>query len=167
MTLSKRARATLVAAALVSAPMLAFVAPAQAADELNVVPGLSIAGAPLALHGYDPVAYFTEGQPQRGSDALVHIHDGAAYRFANQAHLDSFKEDPERYVPQFGGFCAYGVSVGKKFDGDPRLWKIEDGRLFLNLNEEIYATFLSDLDDNIEKADDNWQDIEHTAARDL
>ncbi|WP_422369469.1 YHS domain-containing (seleno)protein [Pelagibius sp.] len=162
MTLSKLALASLLAAS-----MLGFTATAQAADELNVVPGYSIAGAPLALHGYDPVAYFTKGAPMRGSDSLVHIHEGAAYRFASQAHLDSFKQDPDRYVPQYGGFCAYGVSVGKKFDGDPRLWKIEDGKLYLNLNEEIYATFLEDLDDNIEKAEDNWQDIEHVAARDL
>ena len=158
----------LVSAALVSATLLgAVMAPAQAADEVNVVPGLSIAGAPLALHGYDPVAYFTAGKPQRGTDALVHVHEGAAYRFSSQANLDRFKADPARFAPQYGGFCAYGVSVGKKFDGDPRLWKIEDGKLYLNLNEEIYQAFLEDVDGNIEKADDNWQDIEHTAAIDL
>ena len=67
-------------------------------------------------------------------------------------------------VPAYGGFCAFGVSVGKKFDGDPNLWKIEDGKLYLNLNEEIYATFLKDLDSNIEKAEKNWTKIEHTAA---
>ena len=86
---------------------------------------------------------------------------------SSQAHLESFKQGPERYLPQYGGFCAYGVSVGQKSDGDPRLWKIEDGNLYLNLNEQIYATFLEDVDGNIEKADDNWLDIEHTAARDL
>jgi len=157
----------LVMAGLVSAALLGAVVPAHAADELNVVPGLSIIGAPLALHGYDPVAYFTQGQPVRGRDALAHVHQGVAYRFSNQAHLDSFKQDPERYLPQYGGFCAYGVSVGKKFDGDPHLWKIEDGKLYLNLNEEIYATFLEDLDDNIEKAERNWPDIKHEAAKDL
>ena len=157
----------LMKAALLSTALLATTVSAHAADELNVVPGLSIAGAPVALHGFDPVAYFTEGAPMRGSDALVHVHDGAAYRFASQAHLDAFKADPARYVPAYGGFCAYGVSVGKKFDGDPTLWKIEDGQLYLNLNEEIYALFLEDIDDNIEKADDRWDDIEHVAARDL
>ena len=162
MTISKLAMATAVSAALLGATL-----PAQAADELNVVPGFSIAGAPLALHGYDPVAYFTQGRPARGSDALVHVHEGAAYRFSSQAHLDRFKQDPELFLPQYGGFCAYGVSVGKKFDGDPRLWKIEDGKLYLNLNEEIYATFLEDIDGNVEKADRNWGEIEHTAARDL
>ncbi len=162
MTISK-----LLMAGLVSGALLGAAAPALAADEINVVPGLSIAGAPLALHGYDPVAYFTVGEPKRGSDSLVHIHEGAAYRFSSEANLDTFKQDPERYVPQYGGFCAYGVSVGKKFDGDPRLWKIEDGKLYLNLNEEIYEAFLTDLDGNIRKAESNWPKIEHSAARDL
>lgn len=116
----------LLMAGLLSAALMGAMAPAQAADELNVVPGLSIAGAPLALHGYDPVAYFTEGKPVRDSDELVHVHDGAAYRFSSEAHLETFRKAPARYTPQYGGFCAYGVSVGKKFDGDPHLWKIED-----------------------------------------
>ncbi|MCG8357015.1 MAG: hypothetical protein MI920_15725, partial [Kiloniellales bacterium] len=154
-------------AAVLSTALLGAVAPAQAADEINVVPGLSIAGAPLALHGYDPVAYFTEGGPRRGSDQFVHVHDGAAYRFSSEAHLEAFAADPARYLPAYGGFCAFGVSVGKKFDGDPNLWKIEDGKLYLNLNEEIYETFLEDVDGNIRKADGNWPEIEHTAARDL
>ena len=153
--------------ALVSTALLGSVAPARAADEINVVPGLSAVGAPLALHDYDPVAYFTEGQPVRGSDTLAYVHDGAAYRFSSEAHLDAFRQDPARYVPEYGGFCAYGVAVGKKFDGDPHLWKIEDGRLYLNLNQEIYETFLEDIDGNIRKADRNWAEIEHTAARDL
>jgi YHS domain-containing protein len=154
-------------ATLVSAAMLGAIAPVHAADEINAVPGLSVAGAPLALHGYDPVAYFTEGQPALGSDKLVHIHEGVAYRFASQAHLDAFKKEPARYVPQYGGFCAYGVAVGKKFDGDPRLWNIDGGKLYLNLNEEIYETFLKDVESNVAKADGNWPKILHTAARDL
>ena len=157
----------LLAAGLLSAAVFGATVPVQAADEVNVVPGLSIAGAPLALHGYDPVAYFTQGKPLRGSDSLVHIHEGAAYRFASEAHLERFKADPALYAPQYGGFCAFGVSVGKKFDGDPRLWKIEDGKLYLNLNEEIYATFLEDVEGNVAKADGNWPEIEHTAAKDL
>ena len=157
----------LMAAMVSTAALGAAAAPAHAADEINVVPGLSIAGAPLALHGYDPVAYVTEGQPARGSDKLVHVHEGAAYRFSKQAHLDTFKQDPARYAPQFGGFCAFGVSVGKKFDGDPRLWKVENGKLYLNLNEEIYANFLEDVDGNINKADRKWPGIKHTAAGDL
>lgn len=154
-------------AGLIAAALLGASAPVLAADEVNAVPGLSIAGAPLALHGYDAVAYFTEGTPRRGSDAFVHLHEGAAYRFSSEANLAAFKADPARYAPQYGGFCAYGVSVGKKFDGDPLLWKVEDGKLYLNLNEEIYQAFLDDLDGNIEKADDTWPEIVHTAAGDL
>lgn len=142
-------------------------APAFAADELNVVPGLSIAGAPLAVHGYDPVAYFTEGKPMRGSDSLVHVHDGAAYRFASAEHLAMFEADPAKYLPQYGGFCAYGVSVGKKFDGDPNFWTVADGRLYLNLNEEISDTFNKDVAGAIEKADRNWTDIRRKAAGEL
>ena len=149
----KTLRAGLIAAALLGAS-----APVLAADEVNAVPGLSIAGAPLALHGYDAVAYF---------DASRHVHEGADCRFSSQAGLAAFKADPARYAPQYGGFCAYGVSVGKKFDGDPQLWKVEDGKLYLNLNEEIYQAFLADLDGNIEKADDTWPEIVHTAAGDL
>jgi len=97
----------------------------------------------------------------------VYVHEGAAYRFSNQAHLDAFKQNPDRYAPQYGGFCAYGVAVGKKFDGDPRLWKIADGKLYLNLNEKIYRTFLEDVNGNVRKADGNWTKIEHTAVKDL
>ena len=162
MTISKFVKAALVSAALVTTAVSA-----QAADEVNVVPGLSAAGAPVAVHGYDPVAYFTKGAPVRGSDTLVHVHEGAAYRFSSEAHLAAFKKNPEKYAPQYGGFCAYGVAVGKKFDGDPNLWKIEGGKLYLNLNEEIYETFLKDVDGNINKANGNWTSIEHTAAQEL
>ena len=162
MNITKLAMATMVSVAL-----LAGAVPSHAADEVNVVAGLSIAGAPIAVHGYDPVAYFTQGKPVRGSDKLVHVYRGAAYRFSSEAHLDVFKQDPARYAPQYGGFCAYGVAVGKKFDGDPTLWKIDGGKLYLNLNEEIYQTFLKDVDGNVRKADRNWTEIEHTAVRDL
>jgi YHS domain-containing protein len=162
MTLRKLALTALLASALAGP-----VATAQAADEINVVPGLSGAGAPLALHGYDPVAYFTDGRPVRGVDSLAYVHEGAAYRFSSAANRATFEQDPGRYLPEYGGFCAYGVAVGKKFDGDPHFWRIEDGRLYLNLNEEIYETFHEDVDGNIATADGNWVEIEHTAARDL
>ena len=162
MILTKLAMAGLFSAALIGAAL-----PAQAADEVNVVPGLSITGAPLAMHGYDPVAYFTQDRPMRGLDAFAHVHEGVAYRFTSEAHLEAFKADPERYLPQYGGFCAFGVSVGKKFDGDPHLWKVEDGKLYLNVNEQVYASFLKDVDGTVKKADNNWLDIEHTAAKDL
>lgn len=140
---------------------------AHAADEVNVARGLSVAGAPLALHGYDPVAYFTDGAPKRGSDSITVVHDGAAYRFASQKHADLFKANPARYAPQYGGFCAYGVAVGKKFDGDPHLWTIQNDRLYLNLNPDIVAAFEKDVPGNLKKADSNWTRIRTKAVAEL
>jgi len=140
---------------------------ALAADEVNASAGLTAAGAPLALHGFDPVGYFTVGRPVPGSAEHATVHHGATYYFASAESRDLFAANPERYAPAYGGFCAYGVSVGKKFDGDPRFWKIESGRLYLNLNQEIARAFEKDVAGSIEKADSQWQTIEHTAIESL
>jgi len=141
--------------------------PALAADEVNVSRGLTAESAPLALHGYDPVAYFTESAPTQGSAEHAVVHAGATYYFASEESREAFEADPERYAPAFGGFCAYGVSVGKKFDGDPRYWAIEGDRLYLNLNAEIARTFQKDVAGNVAKAEARWRKIEHTAVADL
>jgi len=114
-------------------PLVAAVFPlgsAQNMDEVNVSKGGTLSGPGLAVHGYDVVAVL-------GSDAYTVAHGGGTYRFVSQAHLDAFKADPAKYEPAFGGFCAYSTALGKKFDGDPRYWKIVDGRLYLNLNGDI------------------------------
>lgn len=139
---------------------------AQAADEVNVSKGATLAGPGLAAHGYDVVAYFTEGKPLIGSDAHAVAHEGGTYRFVSQANLDAFKANPGRYEPAYGGSCAYGVALGKKFDGDPRYWKIVDGRLYLNLNSDIQAEWSKNIAGNVTKADTNWGRIRGiTAAR--
>jgi hypothetical protein len=76
--------------------------------------------------------------------------------------LQAFKAHPERYVPQYGGFCAFGVSVGAKFDGDPQLWKIVDGKLYLNLNPDIQEQWEKDIPSHIGKADKHWPAIKDT-----
>lgn len=151
-----------VATSAIVAPMSAF-----AVDEVNVARGLSAAGAPLAMHGYDPVAYFTDGAPALGSDRITVIHEGAAYRFANARHAELFKANPARYTPRFGGYCAFGASVGKKFDGDPRLWTVHDGKLYLNLNADIQQKFSEDVAGTIQKAEKNWVRIEHKTVASL
>ena len=78
-----------------------------------------------------------------------------------------FDKNPARYVPQYGGFCAYGVSVGKKFDGDPRIWTVRNDRLYLNLNSDIAALFNKDVPAAVSKADQLWTKIEHKAVSDL
>jgi len=133
-------------------------------EEINVSSGVTLAGPGLAAHGYDVVAFFTEGKPRVGSDAYAFAHRGGTYRFVSQAHLDAFKADPGKYEPAYGGFCAYGVALGKKFDGDPRYWKIVDDRLYLNLNGDIQVEWSKDIPGNIKKADGNWARIRGVAA---
>lgn len=149
------------------AAALAATSPAIAADELNVAPGLSAAGAPVALHAADPVALLDHGQTATGTAAHTAVHNSAAYYFANAENKAAFEANPARYLPQNGGFCTYGVSVGKKFDGDPRYNSVVDGKLYVFLNEDIYKLYLKDTRGTIAKADDQWQRIENIAASEL
>ena len=149
---------------LVAALALTLAAPAFAIEEVNVSRGATLAGPGLAAHGHDVVAYFTAGAPTLGSDKFALAHNGAAYRFASQANLDAFKANPAKYEPAYGGFCAYGVALGKKFDGDPRYWKIVDGRLYLNLNGDIQAEWSKDVPGNLSKSEANWTKIRDVAV---
>jgi YHS domain-containing protein len=92
-------------------------------------------GAPspvrVALKGYDPVAYFTEGKPVKGSATLAHDFDEARYYFSSPKHRDLFAGNPDRYAPRFGGYCTGSMSRGVKNEGDPEIWVIEDGRLYV------------------------------------
>jgi len=151
-------------------PFLAALTPVGAAaaeDELNVSKGATLSGPGLAVHGYDVVAFFTEAKPVFGTDAHAFAHNGGTYRFASQANLDAFKANPSKYEPAYGGFCAYGAALGKKFDGDPRFWKIVDGKLYLNLNGNIQAEWSKDIAGNIAKADTNWGRIRRLAVAKL
>jgi len=141
--------------------------PAFGADEHNTVPGLTAAGAPLGLHGVDPVAFIAIGNRVDGSAAYTAVHDGVAYYFANAANQQTFERNPERYVPQNGGFCTFGVSVGKKFDGDPQYAAVQDGRLYVFLNETSFEEFQKDRNGTIRKAAANWKKIRNTRATEL
>lgn len=134
-------------------------AAAQAGTPVNVSQGMTLAGAPLAIHGYDPVAYFTEGKPVLGLATHTVVHDGAAYRFASESHKKAFEKQPDRYVPQYGGFCAYGAALGAKFDGDPRVFAIANGKLYFNLSPDIQQKWDEDRTGNIRKADETWPTI--------
>ncbi|MEP0707360.1 MAG: YHS domain-containing (seleno)protein [Parvibaculum sp.] len=142
-------------------------APAMAADEHNTVAGLTAVGAPLGLHGVDPVAFLEIGNRIEGAAQYTATHDGVAYYFASAANMDAFKKNPAKYVPQNGGFCTFGVSVGKKFDGNPRYAAVEDGKLYVFLSEEIFQAFQKDRAGTIAKAEANWAKIQHTAATEL
>ena len=157
----------LVSRTAVALASLAMAAPTPAADEHNTVPGLTYVGAPLGLHGADPVAFIQHGNRIEGTGQFTATHDGVAYYFATQENLDSFKAEPAQYVPQFGGFCAFGVSVGKKFDGNPRYAAIHNGKLYVFLGEDVLRAFNKDRAGTLATAEANWKKIRHTAAREL
>jgi YHS domain-containing protein len=131
-----------------------FASAAVAGDLVNV------AGASgIALNGHDPVAFFTDGKPVHGDPAITSTYKGAKYLFASKAHKAQFDADPEKYVPQFGGYCAYGAALGALFPVDVSTWQIRNGKLYLNLNPAIATEFSKNPDGNIAKAEKNWPDL--------
>ncbi len=117
----------------------------------------------VAIKGYDPVAYFVKGGPVQGSTRYTATYKNAIYQFSSADNRDAFRDNPEKFAPQFGGFCAYGVTKERKFDTDPTAWKISDGKLYLNLNKSVQKTWLRDVPGNIVAANGIWSDIkDHT-----
>ncbi|MEP3045874.1 MAG: YHS domain-containing (seleno)protein [Roseibium sp.] len=121
----------------------------------------------LALRGVDPVSYFTNGAPQDGNFAITEVHNGATYRFVSEESRETFKQDPEKYLPAYGGFCAFGTAMGVKVDGDPDLWKIVDGKLYLNLSPSIQERWNTDVPGFISTANTKWTEIEDTDPSEL
>jgi len=110
----------------------------------------------LAIKGYDTVAYFTESKPVEGDAKITFEWMGAKWRFASTENRDAFAKEPERYAPQFGGYCAWAVSQNYTADADPQAWKIVDGKLYLNYNKEVQQTWEKDASGNIAKGEENW-----------
>jgi YHS domain-containing protein len=114
----------------------------------------------VIIEGYDPVAYFTDNLPVKGNGQFAYKYHGATYWFASAAHADLFKKDPEKYLPQYGAFCGYAVSIGKLRPVDPTIYQIENGRLILQHTKEAYELFNKDLKASVVKADKNWPRLE-------
>ncbi len=112
-----------------------------------------------AIGGYDPVAYFTEGKPVKGIDKLVYQWNNANWHFSSQQNLDSFKVKPEKYAPQYGGYCAYGLSNGYKAPTNADAWTIDNGKLYLNYNIDVREDWNKERKQRIEKADKNWPQV--------
>lgn len=113
----------------------------------------------VALHGYDPVAYFTAGVPTKGQATFSTSWNGATFHFASASNRDAFVAKPEAYAPQYGGYCAMGVAGGAKFDIDPTAWRVENGRLYLNKDPRTQKVWLRDVPGNIVKADSKWPTV--------
>jgi YHS domain-containing protein len=112
-----------------------------------------------ALRGYDPVAYFTDQKPVPGDPGISYTYQGADWYFATTAHRDAFKDNPAKYAPQYGGYCAFGASRGYKAPTEPDAFTIENGKLYLNYNQKVRTTWDKDRAGYIEKADANWLKI--------
>lgn len=147
---------TLIAAfALSTAPVLVMV-PAAMADTDPVYTGTF---SNVAVEGYDAVAYFTQGEPTKGSKKFQTSYNGAEFRFASAGNLALFKADPAKYAPQFGGYCAWAVGQGYTAKGDASHWAIVDDKLYLNYNKKVQATWNEDRAGFIEKAETEWPSI--------
>ena len=111
-----------------------------------------------AIKGYDMVAY-TTGTPAKGDPQFGHAWNGATWHFVSAANRDAFAREPERFAPQFGGYCAWAVSRGYTADVDPEAWKIVDGRLYLNYSKSVQRRWEQDIPGNIQKAQANWPGV--------
>jgi len=110
----------------------------------------------VAIRGYDPVAYFTDSKPTKGDPKFTQSWGGATWQFASAAHRDLFAQSPEKYAPQYGGYCAYAVSEGHTAEIDPNAWKVVDGKLYLNYSQDVREKWLKEQAPRIVKADQNW-----------
>lgn len=135
---------------------LLFVSTATAQDDGPVYTGLL---NDLALGGYDPVAFFSDAKPTKGSKKYAFEHRGASWRFASAENLALFEADPSKYSPQYGGHCAWAMASGKKAPGKAPHWKIVEGKLYLNYSKSVQADWLEDISGFIASADQQWPKV--------
>jgi len=133
-----------------------LIAPSVRADSASDVNG-QVGG--VALHGFDPVIYFTQNKAQIGSPKFTAMHHGVTYQFVSKEDQAAFEANPEKYVPQFGGFCAFAASVGVKADADPHDFAIVNGKLYVNNNDKAQQLFQKDVAGTIGKAEHNWPEV--------
>ncbi len=121
---------------------------------------VNVSGASkVAVSGYDTVAFFTDSKAVNGSPFISTEYQGATYFFASEDHKKEFLGPPENYVPQYGGFCAFGVGLGKLFPVDIKTWQVRNGKLYLNLNHGVVQKFNADCEGNVAKVEKNWPSL--------
>ena len=136
---------------------MTILSPAYSADAIPAV----------ALSGYDVVSYFTRGKAEKGSEQHAYMYKGATYYFSSDEQQKMFIAAPEKYLPQYDGYCAYGVTVGRKLEASPEAWKIVNGKLYLNLNREFLADWSKNVEQSITEGDDQWELIKDIPASEL
>lgn len=142
--------------------------PLAAAIALSLFGTAAVAGSPevftgrlsdLAVGGYDAVAYFEDGKPVKGAKEFSYQYEGATWLFSSADNLEQFKQDPDAYAPQYGGYCAWAAAQGYTAPGNPQHWSVRSGKLYLNYNAKVQSDWLKDPDGFIKKADANWPAI--------
>jgi len=117
----------------------------------------------VGAHGYDPVAFFTEGKAVRGAPQWQSAYGGATYYFQSSVDRDLFDKEPAKYAPQYGGYCAMALTMGKLEDADPNYFLVHEGKLLLQRNEKAHMMFSKDPAGNHRKADENWAKLQQSA----
>ncbi len=140
---------------------------AYAVDEYNVSKGTTLSGAGVALRGSDAVSLAGGLAVEPGNAAFTVEHDGVAYYFASEETMDIFSADPDRFLPEYGGYCAFGVAIDKKLDADPQFADIVDGKLYLFLNAVAFEKYLEDKAGTLAKAEENWPAMQHRAVSEV
>jgi YHS domain-containing protein len=110
----------------------------------------------VAIKGYDTVAYFKDGKALKGNEAFTSQWHGMTWYFLTKENRDLFAAGPEKYAPQYDGYCAWAMSEGRKAVTDPEVWKIVNGKLYLNCSKAAYEKWSKDIPGNVKKADENW-----------
>lgn len=149
-------KATLIRAAILATVIAAIqfaVLPHVLAGKSRYYTGI-VSG--VAVGGYDPVAYFTVGKPVKGKKQFETEWDGTKWRFSSAENREAFLATPESYKPKYGGYCAYAVGIGRTAHGDPKQWKIVDGKLYLNYSSGIKRTWEKRQTYYIKAGDKNW-----------
>lgn len=115
----------------------------------------------VILAGHDVIAYFKQNKPVLGDTKYTAVYNDAIYRFKSAANRDLFNQAPAKYAPQYGGFCAYGMTFGKKFEIDGKAFEIRNGKLYVNKNKDVYKAWAENIPKHITEANAQWPDVEN------
>jgi len=157
---------TLIAAATLIGALSAAPA-ALAVDEYNVSKGTTVDGQGVAFRANDVVALAAGLGIVPGQARYTHVHDGVAYYFGSEETMKQFATAPEKYIPQYGGYCAFGVAKGKKLDGSPRFADFVDGKLYLFLNADVFRAYEKDRAGVLAQAAANWPGMRHVSVSEV
>jgi hypothetical protein len=152
-TLSVTAVAALMSAVVILATVAGYYSLRPATD----IPAYNVTSDNVAIHGYDTVAYFTEGKPTKGSSEFEHLWEDARWHFSSATNRDLFRANPDRYAPRFGGYCAAGVALGEYADVDPEAFSIVDGKLYMISTKENQEGWRQAQEGHIGYAEYNWE----------